>query len=81
MSFFSQVPKRDLEKIPRRDSEQSNVKLVRRENPPDHESLYHDYRDLISQRPALRVRGVGSRGAQPKRCAPSRRQATNPRLL
>src|SRR5438034_1886669 len=53
MSFFSQVPRRDLEKSPRRELEQSNVKLVRRERPPDHESLYHDYRELISQRPAL----------------------------
>src|SRR6059058_3766376 len=53
MSFFSQAPRRDLEKSARRDSEQSNVKLVQREHPPDHESLYHDYRELISQRPAL----------------------------
>jgi len=53
MSFFSQVPRRDLEKSPRRDLERSNVKLVRRESPLDQESLYHDYRELISQRPAL----------------------------
>jgi pilus assembly protein CpaF len=55
MSFFSNVTRRDREQssAPGRPARAPSTKLVPRERPLDQELLYHDYHELISQRPAL----------------------------
>jgi pilus assembly protein CpaF len=57
MSFFSNVTRRDREQssaqLARRERPADGAKLVRRERPLDQELLYHDYHELLKQRPAL----------------------------
>src|SRR6266487_4519148 len=57
MSFFGNVTRRDREQssaqVVRRERTLDSTKLVRREPPLDQELLYHDYHELLRQRPAL----------------------------
>src|SRR5437667_7211896 len=57
MSFFGNVTRRDREQssaqVVRRERPLDRTQLVRREPPLDQELLYHDYQELIRQRPAL----------------------------
>src|SRR2546425_11214271 len=57
MSFFSNVTRRDREQsttqVARRERPLDGAKLVPRERPLDQELLYHDYHELLRQRPAL----------------------------
>src|SRR5205823_14607274 len=57
MSFFGNVTRRDREQssaqVVRRERPLDSTKLVRREPPLDQELLYHDYHELLRQRPAL----------------------------
>src|SRR5437667_4521004 len=57
MSFFGNVTRRDRgqssTQVVRHERPLDSTKLVRRERPLDEELLYHDYQELIRQRPAL----------------------------